>query len=74
MYEIFMRSFADSDGDGIGDINGIISKLDYLDELGIEGLWLTPFNKATSYHKYDVEDYYMIDPEYGTMDDFKRLV
>ncbi|MFM7218207.1 MAG: alpha-amylase family glycosyl hydrolase [Bacteroidota bacterium] len=74
MYEIFMRSFSDSDSDGIGDIRGIIAKLDYLDNLGIEGLWLTPFNKATSYHKYDVEDYYMIDPEYGTMDDFKELV
>ncbi|MFM9052617.1 MAG: alpha-amylase family glycosyl hydrolase, partial [Bacteroidota bacterium] len=74
MYEISKRSIADSDGEGIGDITGMISKLDYLDELGIEGLWLTPFNKATSYHKYDVEDYYMIDPEYGTMDDFKRLV
>jgi alpha-amylase len=74
MYEIFMRSFADSDGDGIGDVQGITAKLDYLDEMGVEGLWLTPFNKATSYHKYDVEDYYMVDPEYGTLDDFKTLV
>lgn len=74
MYEIFMRSFADSDGDGIGDLKGITSRLDYLDSLGVEGLWLTPFNKATSYHKYDVEDYYAVDPEYGTMADLQMLV
>jgi alpha-amylase len=73
-YEIFVRSFCDSDGDGIGDLNGIISKLDYLADLGIEAIWLTPIHPSPSYHKYDVTDYYAIDPEYGTMDDFKRLL
>lgn len=73
-YEIFVRSFADSDGDGIGDINGITSNLDYLKNLGISAIWLMPINPSPTYHKYDVTDYYGIDPEYGTMDDFKRLI
>ncbi|WP_426295617.1 alpha-amylase family glycosyl hydrolase [Dyadobacter endophyticus] len=73
-YEIFVRSFADSNGDGIGDINGITSKLDYLKELGVDALWLTPLCKSPTYHKYDVMDYRQIDPEFGTMDDFKRLL
>ncbi|MHA4738810.1 alpha-amylase family glycosyl hydrolase [Dyadobacter sp. MSC1_007] len=73
-YEIFVRSFCDSNGDGIGDLNGIISQLDYLADLGIEALWLTPVHPSPSYHKYDVADYYDIDPEYGTIDDFKRLL
>jgi glycosidase len=74
MYEIFVRSFADSNHDGIGDLKGITEQLDYLKTLGVEGIWLTPFNKATSYHKYDIEDYYKIDPEYGTLADFQNLV
>lgn len=73
-YEIFVRSFCDSNGDGIGDLNGIISKLDYLADLGIEAIWLTPIHPSPSYHKYDVIDYYAIEPEYGTMADFKRLL
>ncbi|WP_353718220.1 alpha-amylase family glycosyl hydrolase [Dyadobacter sp. 676] len=73
-YEIFVRSFCDSNGDGIGDLNGIISKLDYLADLGIEAIWLTPIHPSPSYHKYDVTDYYAIEPEYGTMDDFRRLL
>ncbi len=73
-YEIFVRSFADGDGDGIGDINGITQKLDYLKQLGIGGLWLTPFHPSPTYHKYDVMDYYAIDPEYGTIADFKNLL
>ncbi|MGV3603967.1 MAG: alpha-amylase family glycosyl hydrolase [Dyadobacter fermentans] len=73
-YEIFVRSFCDSNGDGIGDLNGIISKLDYLADLGIEAIWLTPIHPSPTYHKYDVIDYYAIEPEYGTMDDFKRLL
>jgi glycosidase len=73
-YEIFVRSFRDSDGDGIGDFNGIVEKLDYLQELGIKGLWLMPIHPSPSYHGYDVTDYYAINPEYGTMDDFKRLL
>lgn len=81
-YEIFVRAFADSDGDGIGDLNGLIQKLDYLNDgnpetttdLGITGIWLMPINKAASYHGYDVTDYYAINPEYGTMEDFERLI
>ena len=73
-YEIFVRSFADSNGDGIGDINGITSKLDYLKSLGVDALWLTPVSKSPSYHKYDVTDYKSIDPEFGTIDDYKRLI
>jgi glycosidase len=81
-YEIFVRSFYDSDGDGIGDFNGITAKLDYLNDgdptttsdLGITGLWLMPINPSPSYHGYDVTDYYAVNPQYGTMEDFKRLL
>lgn len=73
-YEIFVQSFADSDGDGIGDIIGMTSKLDYLKDLGVNGIWLMPMNPSPSYHKYDVSDYYDIHPDYGTLDDFKTFV
>lgn len=73
-YEIFIQSFADSDGDGIGDFKGATAKLDYLTELGIEGLWLMPIMPSPSYHKYDVTDYYDVHPDYGTLDDFKTFV
>ncbi len=80
-YEIFVRSFYDSDGDGIGDLNGVIEKLDYLndgkpggDDLGVEGIWLMPINPSPSYHGYDVTDYYGINPEYGTMEDVQHLL
>jgi glycosidase len=73
-YEIFIRSFADSDGDGIGDLNGIIQKLDYLQDLGIHGIWLTPFNPSPTYHKYDIIDYASVDQEYGTIEDIKKLL
>lgn len=81
-YEIFVRSFYDSDGDGVGDINGLIEKLDYLndgdpatvDDLGITGIWLMPISESPSYHGYDVVDYYTVDEEYGTNQDFKRLM
>jgi alpha-amylase len=73
-YEIFVRSFCDSNGDGIGDLNGITSKLDYLHDLGIECIWLTPIHPSPSYHKYDPVDYFAIEPEFGTMADFKRLI
>lgn len=73
-YEIFVRSFNDSNGDGIGDFNGITQKLDYLQSLGVTGLWLTPINPSPSYHGYDVTDYYAVNPDYGTMDDFKNLL
>ena len=73
-YEVFVYSFCDSDGDGIGDLQGLISRLDYLQELGIRGLWLMPVHPSTSYHKYNVSDYYAIDPAYGTMEDFDALM
>ncbi|ANA80706.1 DUF3459 domain-containing protein [Paenibacillus glucanolyticus] len=81
-YEIFVRSFYDSDGDGIGDLKGIIEKLDYLndgnpdtsDDLGVTGIWLMPINPSPSYHGYDVTDYRSIHPDYGTLEDFKTLL
>ena len=62
-YEIFIRSFYDSNGDGIGDINGVTQKLPYLSELGISNIWLMPFNESSSYHGYDVVDYYSIEKD-----------
>ena len=73
-YEIFVYSFCDSNGDGIGDLQGVISKLDYLEELGINGIWFMPIHPSQSYHKYDVRDYYDIDPQYGTLEDMKQLL
>ena len=73
-YEIFVRSFYDSDGDGIGDFNGITQKLNYLEDLGITGIWLMPIHPSPSYHGYDVVNYYDVNPEYGTIDDFKHLL
>lgn len=73
-YEIFVRSFYDSDGNGIGDLQGVIQKLDYISDLGFTGIWLMPINKSSSYHKYNVDDYYQIDPQYGTMADFEELI
>lgn len=81
-YEIFVRSFYDSDGDGIGDLNGVIEKLDYLndgdpattDDLGVTGIWLMPIMVSPSYHGYDVVDYFQVDPDYGTNEDFLRLM
>lgn len=81
-YEIFVGSFSDSDGDGIGDLRGIINRMDYLNDgkpdsglsLGVEGVWLTPIFSSPSYHKYDVTDYYTIDPAFGTEDDLRELI
>lgn len=73
-YEVFVYSFCDSNGDGIGDLNGLISKLDYLQGLGVNGIWLMPIHPSGSYHKYDVYDYFDIDPQYGTMQDFENLL
>jgi alpha-amylase len=73
-YEIFVRAFYDSNGDGIGDLNGITQKLDYIKSLGVSGIWLMPINPSPSYHGYDITDYEGINPQYGTMQDFKKLV
>jgi len=73
-YEIFVYSFCDSNGDGIGDLQGVISRLDYLQELGITGIWLMPVHPSQSYHKYDVANYYEIDPAYGTLEDMDELL
>lgn len=73
-YEIFVQSFADSNGDGIGDIPGMTSKLDYLSDLGVDAIWLMPMSPSPSYHKYDVVDYRAIHPDYGTMEDFKTFI
>ena len=75
IYEIYPRSFADSNGDGIGDLNGITSRLDYLQDLGIGAVWITPcFPSPQVDFGYDVSDYEQIDPMYGTLADFDRLV
>ena len=73
-YEIFVYSFCDSDGDGIGDLNGVIEKLDYIEELGFNGIWLMPIMPSPTYHKYDTTDYCGIDSQYGTVEDFKKLL
>jgi glycosidase len=81
-YEIFVRSFFDSDGDGIGDLRGLTQKLDYVNDgnsrsarsLGAKCIWLMPVDASPSYHGYDVKNYYRVNPEYGSNADFKRLV
>jgi len=74
VYQIYPRSFNDSDGDGIGDIPGIVEKVDYLDELGVDCVWLTPVYESPQVDNgYDVSDYRAIDPTYGSMDDWERL-
>jgi glycosidase len=73
-YEIFVQSFNDSDGDGIGDLKGVTEKLDYVKELGANAIWFMPIMPSPSYHKYDVTDYKAIHPDYGTMEDFKNLL
>ncbi|MBR5730856.1 MAG: hypothetical protein IKX89_02770 [Firmicutes bacterium] len=81
-YEIFVGSFSDSDGDGTGDLKGIINRIDYFNDgdafsgksLGVEGIWLTPVFTSSSYHKYNVDDYYEVDPEFGTQKDLEDLI
>ena len=73
-YQLLVYTFADSDGDGIGDFKGIQNKLDYLDGLGATALWLSPAHPTNSYHGYDVNDYTAVNPLYGTEADFKNLV
>lgn len=74
VYEIFPYSFCDGNGDKIGDIQGIISKLSYIKDLGFNAIWLTPVQPSPTYHKYDTTDYYDIDPEFGTMEDYEQLI
>ncbi|MBR3989732.1 MAG: hypothetical protein IKI85_04220 [Bacteroidales bacterium] len=73
-YQLLVYSFADSDGDGIGDFRGIQNKLNYLDEMGATALWLSPSHPTNSYHGYDVNDYTAVNPLYGTEADFKNLI
>ena len=73
-YEIFVYSFYDINGDGVGDLNGVTEKLDYLTDLGINGIWLMPIMPSTTYHKYDTTDYMNIDSEYGTIEDFDKFI
>lgn len=81
-YQVWIGSFHDSDGDEIGDIPGLIEKLDYIndgdpdggDDLGCDGIWLSPMMPSSTYHKYNIENYYDIDPQFGTLDDFDKLI
>ncbi|HCS65028.1 MAG TPA: alpha-amylase [Cellvibrio sp.] len=73
-YEIWPRSFHDADGDGSGDFKGMTNKLDYLKELGVNGIWLTPVFEAPSYHGYDFQDFYNVEADYGTMADFENFI
>ena len=73
-YEIFVRSFQDSDGDGVGDLDGVRSRLPYLADLGVGGIWLMPIHPSPSYHGYDVTDYRAVNPDYGDLDDLRALL
>lgn len=73
-YEIFVQSFYDSNGDGIGDFQGVIEKLDHVQDLGANAIWFMPIMPSPTYHKYDVTDYKAVHPDYGTLDDFKKLL
>jgi glycosidase len=73
-YEVFVRSYYDSNGDGIGDFRGLETKLDYIKQLGANALWLMPIFKSPSYHGYDTVDYYQVNEDYGTMEDFDSLL
>lgn len=81
-YQIFVGSFSDSNNDGLGDLRGVINRMDYLNDgnilsgrsLGIQGIWLSPIFESPSYHKYDVKDYYTVDHRFGTEEDLKELI
>ncbi len=74
IYEVYIRKFFDSDGDGFGDFNGLRAKLDYLHELGVSAIWLMPFNESTKEHGYNVIDYYSIEQDYGTFEDYLHFL
>ena len=75
IYQIYPRSFMDSNGDGIGDLPGIISRLDYIQDLGFESIWLSPFFSSPQQDfGYDVSDYYAVAPEYGSLADVEELI
>lgn len=73
-YQIFVPSFKDSNNDGLGDIRGVIDALDYLDDLGVQVLWLTPIQASESYHGYDITDFYAIDSKFGTLEDYREMI
>lgn len=74
-YQIYPKSFRDTNGDGIGDLRGIISKFDYLKELGVDIIWLSPIYCSPMVEQgYDISDYYNIDPQFGTMEDMDELL
>jgi len=73
-YEIFVYSYCDTNGDGIGDLNGVTSKLDYIRDLGYTGIWLMPVNPCSSYHGYDVTDYKAVNSAFGTIEDYENLI
>ncbi|MFZ0578737.1 MAG: alpha-amylase family glycosyl hydrolase, partial [Psychrobacillus psychrotolerans] len=74
-YQVYPRSFMDSNGDGIGDLRGIITKLDYLKDLGVDVIWVSPFYKSPNADNgYDISDYQGISKQYGNMDDFDELL
>lgn len=74
IYEVLVYAFADSNGDGVGDFNGITQKMDYIASLGAGAIWLSPIHPADSYHGYDVRDYTAVNPQFGTMADFENMV
>ena len=75
VYQIYPKSFCDSDGDGFGDLRGVIGKLDYIQKLGVDYIWLTPFFKSPlNDNGYDVSDYLSVDPVFGTMEDVEELI
>ena len=75
VYQIWPRSFCDSDGDGIGDLKGILSKLDYIKSIGVDAIWFSPlYPSPQKDFGYDIADYKSINPEYGTLEDFKTVL
>ena len=75
VFQIWPRSFKDGNGDGIGDLKGILSKLDYIKELGADAIWFSPlYVSPQADYGYDIADYYNINPEYGTLDEFKEVL